>query len=921
MEETKETMTMVTSRRGILSGNSRGLALLTIVAILLVVAVMIGAGLGIRALLIKKEKLGESRGLVVGGVDGAMESIVSFAQANRRLPAAGTELEGILQSPLDSWKQNYHYVPDDDLYPSGSDICGRKTTGLSVITPSGTSISDIAFVIWSRGPNTQNQTGSTSPIQLYDVGATNIPTGSDLTYDDIVRWMTLNDLKIRLNCSAGNLRILNNELPKSCGGATVYNATVYADGGVPPYTWTPPTSNYLSFTPNGDKIVIGLANVFPTCASYPCYLHTFESEPNPYTFIVQDSDGNTAQKNLSIKLPAACAGSAGPPGAQVSFANDFNSFPNQTNLPPLFLQPGITKNADQTLTLGGANQWTLGCQWSPSCSTLFSSPPPSCSGDNYVLDAKIMRAYYEFRFLQAGVDGFTFALMQGANDGISYNTSCGGAWSFPEVGTLGYAPGLQGEQIAGNSVAVEFDVNRNPLRFDPTWTTDYTHVAIVRNGSTTHGSGGNAACIGMSCNPIPSTPNTGDGCIYDNQCNHVYSNDWFGGDTDYHRVRVEVHTRCDATCSTCDTYNPANTNYYLKVWIDRPADCTYSGSPDNTNICDLRVDFAGSDPDLARCDSLPVSMQAVKFGFTEATFGTTQNVTIATFGISFIDPACPALSIATASLPDGYAGQAYAATVSGSGGVTPFTWSASGLPAGLTIDPSTGVISGTPTQPGIYTVTVTVQDSCHTAPQSTSRSYPLTIGCAPFTGWSSSLPNAQNCSTYNGFVSVLGGAPPYLWSSYTGSLPAGINFCTGNTAATCSLTGTNVLSAPGWYNFTPQVTDSCVPVQSPPPPPGPGFRIRVQDNCYNGGMRLRNETGQKRSYQVDGGGSCNGWNNNTQLSVDPGHTYQIYTSTNCAIGTACAGTTDYCDQKSYNSDSDCNTRTGAGDNPCTYRNR
>ena len=44
-------------------------------------------------------------------------------------------------------------------------------------------------------------------------------------------------------------------------------------------------------------------------------------------------------------------------------------------------------------------------------------------------------------------------------------------------------------------------------------------------------------------------------------------------------------------------------------------------------------------------------------------------------------------------------------------GEGPFTFAAAGLPAGLTLDPATGVISGHPTTPGTYKVTITVTNA------------------------------------------------------------------------------------------------------------------------------------------------------------------------------------------------------------------
>ncbi|MEF9426969.1 MAG: Ig domain-containing protein, partial [Candidatus Mariimomonas ferrooxydans] len=70
-----------------------------------------------------------------------------------------------------------------------------------------------------------------------------------------------------------------------------------------------------------------------------------------------------------------------------------------------------------------------------------------------------------------------------------------------------------------------------------------------------------------------------------------------------------------------------------------------------------------------------------------------------------------ALEITTTDLPRGTAGIAYSFTVRGNGGTPPYTWSATGLPAGFSIDPSTGEISGT-TIAGTYDpVTITLTDS------------------------------------------------------------------------------------------------------------------------------------------------------------------------------------------------------------------
>jgi Putative Ig domain/Glycine rich protein/IPT/TIG domain len=78
-----------------------------------------------------------------------------------------------------------------------------------------------------------------------------------------------------------------------------------------------------------------------------------------------------------------------------------------------------------------------------------------------------------------------------------------------------------------------------------------------------------------------------------------------------------------------------------------------------------------------------------------------------------ITPIVPPLKVTTTSLPAATGGQPYTATLAATGGVTPYAWSvtAGSLPPGLSLNASTGVISGTPDVTGTYAFTVTVTDA------------------------------------------------------------------------------------------------------------------------------------------------------------------------------------------------------------------
>jgi hypothetical protein len=68
------------------------------------------------------------------------------------------------------------------------------------------------------------------------------------------------------------------------------------------------------------------------------------------------------------------------------------------------------------------------------------------------------------------------------------------------------------------------------------------------------------------------------------------------------------------------------------------------------------------------------------------------------------------LALTASSLPAAHTGEHYSAAVATSGGITPLTFVATGLPSGLSINSSTGAISGAPTAAGAASINLTVTD-------------------------------------------------------------------------------------------------------------------------------------------------------------------------------------------------------------------
>jgi hypothetical protein len=161
-----------------------------------------------------------------------------------------------------------------------------------------------------------------------------------------------------------------------------------------------------------------------------------------------------------------------------------------------------------------------------------------------------------------------------------------------------------------------------------------------------------------------------------------------------------------------------------------------------------------------------------------------------------------AVRVVTQALPSTVEFDSYAAILVAAGGTAPYRWSVveGSLPAGLMLDPLTGVISGATSAAGDWTFTVRVTDARGDA--ATQRlALHAEKAVAPVSILTTSLPNATATVQYAVRLKASGGLGSYVWTVSTGTLPAGMSLTSSG-----DLTG--VPAAQGTWIFTVTARDA-----------------------------------------------------------------------------------------------------------------
>jgi len=295
------------------------------------------------------------------------------------------------------------------------------------------------------------------------------------------------------------------------------------------------------------------------------------------------------------------------------------------------------------------------------------------------------------------------------------------------------------------------------------------------------------------------------------------------------------HTQSNGVYAVTDSYAPVSTGEWIQV--AQVADGSH------IRLYVNGVEAANPAPYDGTALSMPTANTYIGQDTRENTLkGTIDEVRIYNRGIDeeeaeTIGEQFEPVDVTTSFLPDGTIGVPYSHNLAATGGLPPYTWSITSgvLPSGLSLNSTTGEISGNADTEATYNFTVRATED-----EGDYAEKALSIKIVVPAILTYDIPDGTLGEVYTQTLVAGGGTGPYTWSLDSGTLPAGLTFNT----STGEISGTP--TADGDHTFTVSVEDSMggtddqeleISIDTPAGYDGDGDGIadNIEDAAPNGG--------------------------------------------------------------------------------------
>jgi hypothetical protein len=620
-------------------------------------------------------------------------------------------------------------------------------------------------------------------------------------------------LTLQVNSAAVPVSITTLTIPQADQGS-VYSTTLAATGGTGPYTWSLESGtlpNYLAVLPSG------------------------AINGSPQT--------NTATGNYNITVKAMDSLGASATQALALYVNPQLTFSVST------LANGMVGNAYSSSLVGSGGKPPYTYNWGSTAipgltfnsTTGQVSGTPTTAGSYYVVmnlvDSLNNSLTNSFHMTIAAAPTITTTLLPAGQQGTPYSatlSATGGSGS-------GYTYSLQSGALPGGlTLSPGGTISGTPLVYgtfsvtikvtdsaNASSTASFSFVVSLTGTVITTNLPSNTAIVNISGTQYGAGSYSGTGQAY-----------WYqpfaatAGPLLEYTIQPGTYTFRVVDPADAQTIYPALTQAqasniftgwtYNSPWIE-----TYlvfdSSAASNSGVSQL---FSGADQQPGSNNAQAAYNLAVSGGYynqisvgsrtatptSTYTFANPQTLIFAvpdyalgdnSGGVSvLISRTFPALSIVSQTLPNAVVGTSYSQTFASSGGSGTLSWSATGVPAGLTVSAG-GVLSGTPTSAGLGANSIAVTVTDLVSGQTATSTFSLTVTTAssgPLTVFTTSLPNTSLGASYSQTLMATGGTGTYSWRVTAGGLPNGLTLSTGGV-----LNGTP--TAVGDFTFTVQVND------------------------------------------------------------------------------------------------------------------